>query len=558
MKKCPNCGKITDSKFCPDCGTSLINVNEVDALIIEPENQGSDNGPEESYNEEGIPKEGLFIETNEIIVGDKSIEGDKDSQPEKNMETGIVESIDITEDSATNEFAESVDSTEDLPKTESDEIKEKANVADKRPAFSVTQAVKSKKAVAAIAGVAIAAICIIILVSGSGKRFLTSQVSTESLTTTVIHSLKLARPKEWKNEVYSDSEKFVCLKNEKWKAEELVKYEGDSADDAKIENYFSSYVNDVIEKGELSAKGLKGEYIITDKKITSYSKPVNTYLAVFKADRSIFSFSYSAYASDFDKRQAEMLMSLIDVESYSTSGTYKVSYYQEDFIEGKTKEELEEDIDLLCVYGDGVEETIDKDEWYIKEPDVLKAPSTTIVIVYNGEDLSYNFDVDKVEEKAKPSGFYSDGHISGTLDEIMESYMENHESFANRVGDSLAIGRVDLFKKDNSYGGQLSCSGASNKLTILFSGTDASGNNETQADEVPGKIVALCDDSTQDEDVACICSAFGNLLSTLNPEIDPYDAGEFIWSVLSDGSGTIEGITVRSAVYSGYVMMTVQ
>ena len=160
--------------------------------------------------------------------------------------------------------------------------------------------------------------------------------------------------------------------------------------------------------------------------------------------------------------------------------------------------------------------------------------------------------------KDKTSALYNDGHINGTLDEIMESYTTNYYNFATRVVDSLAIGRVDLVVKENSYGGQLTCSGTNNKLTIMFTGTDSSGDNETQAYEVPGKIVVLCDEASEGGDIACVCVAFGNLLCTLNPDVDQAEAADAVVTALDSGASSIGGITIKAAVYGGYYMMTVQ
>lgn len=35
MKECPNCHKVVNSKFCPDCGTDLSGVREIDDSSIE-------------------------------------------------------------------------------------------------------------------------------------------------------------------------------------------------------------------------------------------------------------------------------------------------------------------------------------------------------------------------------------------------------------------------------------------------------------------------------------------------------------------------------------------
>lgn len=63
MKKCPNCGKVTDSKFCPECGTNLIEVEEIEEKIIE-EIEGEDSTETAEITSDEKP---IFVGADDVV-----------------------------------------------------------------------------------------------------------------------------------------------------------------------------------------------------------------------------------------------------------------------------------------------------------------------------------------------------------------------------------------------------------------------------------------------------------------------------------------------------------
>lgn len=90
MKKCPNCGKITDRKFCSSCGTSLIDVPEIDEQMekdIIEEVQDDEPVINEAVAEDIVVDEGntelkMEMETEQIASSAEEFAGNEDQKEE--------------------------------------------------------------------------------------------------------------------------------------------------------------------------------------------------------------------------------------------------------------------------------------------------------------------------------------------------------------------------------------------------------------------------------------------------------------------------------------------
>lgn len=83
MKKCPNCGNLTDSKFCPDCGFNLSEIEDFeqnDEALVSSAN-------EEDTNSEAAPEPALIVETTETVTDNDMVE---EASAESEIEEGIV------------------------------------------------------------------------------------------------------------------------------------------------------------------------------------------------------------------------------------------------------------------------------------------------------------------------------------------------------------------------------------------------------------------------------------------------------------------------------------
>ena len=78
---------------------------------------------------------------------------------------------------------------------------------------------------------------------------------------------------------------------------------------------------------------------------------------------------------------------------------YSINYYTP--YDGDSTSSIE-GMDLIAVYDNEEEVTIDKSEWYISDPAVLTAPTTDITIRYNNEDLYFTINVNEATSEPEP------------------------------------------------------------------------------------------------------------------------------------------------------------
>ena len=102
---------------------------------------------------------------------------------------------------------------------------------------------------------------------------------------------------------------------------------------------------------------------------------------------------------------------------------------------------------------------------------------------------------------------------------------------------SSARATLNLYKKDNAYGGQMH-SYTDCDFTMVFSSFANDGKTELAANKKPGNIAVMIitNQDEEVEDLMCFVSAFANLLCTLNPDIDQNDAYNAVKNTMTDGT----------------------
>lgn len=101
---------------------------------------------------------------------------------------------------------------------------------------------------------------------------------------------------------------------------------------------------------------------------------------------------------------------------------YSINYYTP--YDGDSTSSIE-GMDLIAVYDNEEEVTIDKSEWYISDPAVLTAPTTDITIRYNNEDLYFTINVNEATPEPEPEpAKLEDMTVRDMMDSI-ESYLDD-------------------------------------------------------------------------------------------------------------------------------------
>lgn len=133
------------------------------------------------------------------------------------------------------------------------------------------------------------------------------------------------------------------------------------------------------------------------------------------------------------------------------------------------------------------------------------------------------------EEKAAAERAAKYGKLDSSLSDIMKVYMDKYSSIHAYSGSTLFGASLNLYYKDNAYGGIMSCSPSKNSVTVMFQGMDESGSSEADVNDIPGSIMTFFyfDGNPEKEDLMCMVTAEGNLLSAIDPSItqeEAYDA----------------------------------
>ena len=200
-----------------------------------------------------------------------------------------------------------------------------------------------------------------------------------------------------------------------------------------------------------------------------------------------------------------------------------------------------------------------ENEYTVDEAVTLKAGETSKVnITANGQ--KYELDIACSDRGA----FYKDGSFNASFDDIMTDYIDNHSKINLYSSSTLVGASLNIYKKNEDYGGQLSCKATNHNAIIVFSSFSSDGNSELPANETPGSIVAMIqsDGKEEVEDLMCFVSVFSNLLCTLDPEIDENEAYNEVKNAVVEGSSdkvhTFKGIKYRYADTSSVYIFKIE
>ena len=247
--------------------------------------------------------------------------------------------------------------------------------------------------------IALFAMLLLLISCGISRSQLDKQISGET-TKTDVKGLEVSYPEEWQANNSDNSVIIEYKDKDEWVAEEEITYIKETDDSADINESFSSFVSGALDSGSINVDGFSGNYIVTNKKVTDKDDEVTSYLAVFKVDRSIFTFSYSTSSKLFDISQAEKLLDLVNIASYKSPSIASYSLKDsEKMVDGMETSELQKSTELVRIYSNGYEETVEKDAWKITNPEKLSAPTTTVTV--SVDDKEIDIDINDIAEVSK-------------------------------------------------------------------------------------------------------------------------------------------------------------
>ena len=193
----------------------------------------------------------------------------------------------------------------------------------------------------------------------------------------------------------------------------------------------------------------------------------------------------------------------------------------------------------------------------VDKPVTLEAGETSTVKIKAG-DKKCELKITCTDRGA----FYKDGKFTASFDDIMTDYIDNHDAI-HLYGTSTSAGaHLNLYKKDEAYGGQMHVDTTGHDYIMVFSSGSADGGDELPANETPGIIMAMiqADGNEEVEDLMCFVAAFSNLLCTLDPSLDSNDAYENVKNALTSDDVEFEykGIKYRCTDTSGLYFFKVE
>lgn len=261
--------------------------------------------------------------------------------------------------------------------------------------------------------VALFAMLLLLISCGVSQSKLDEQINGETAKADV-KGLEVNYPAEWQATDNGNSTSIAFLNKDKWVAEEEITYVKETEEDADINEFFSSFSSDAIDSGSISAEGITGNYIITNKKVTDKDDEVTSYLAAFKLGNSVFNYSYSTSSKLFDKSQAETLLGLINAAAYKSPevSNYSMSYSGE-AVNGMETSKIQESAELKRVYSNGYEEAVEKGAWEISKPKKLTAPTTTLTVAVDGKEVEMEISDIGYKHYSDSPGLIDFGNFSG-------------------------------------------------------------------------------------------------------------------------------------------------
>ena len=392
-----------------------------------------------------------------------------------------------------------------------------------------------------IAGIVAAAAAIVLFFVA--KALLTPNLANFSPTKSAkLNSMSYMIPEESKLEDSSDEYALYSLnKNNKVVGVIEVRYKGDTDLDG-------------------SAKAATGE--MTSKNVAKKLIPDATGMSdTVKADNSEFEVAVYCNAEKV-KGQSELLKAM--TESFDTSGYknprtsegVKTSYTGDTSAGVQIKKGavgLRVVESYKTVKGNGTKDL----DYSIDKVVTLQAGETSkVVITVNGKEFELNVTC------SDRGAFYKDGKFNASFDDIMTDYIENHDAI-HLWSSSLSAGaHLNIYKKNDDYGGQLNCDTTKRKSIMVFSSAANNGNDFLPADKVPEDIMVMIqsDGKEETEDVMCYLAVFSNLLNTLDPSIDEGDAYNEVKDAFVDDIQTVrtfKGIKYQLVATSGLYMFKV-
>lgn len=300
MKKCPNCGKITDRKFCSSCGTSLIEVPEIDEQVEQ-------DFIKEVQEEKATTEESAIenIEVSEENAGLK-VEGETEQVPSSG------------EDATSNEVQKEEDAASKLEIVAS-VVNEKNS---KQPASG-----KKKILIAAIAAVAVIVVAVVGISASNAAKAKAAQEAYDNAVLTMRANSGMMHLDVTGINLYEDKidnmEELINLTNSVWhdsiyetQEDDTYKYiKGTSGFDEALNNLYmdsavTDFNNQLSDHLELAKSGTTRELSTVPD---SLSDAKAAYIKVFTAYQALVSWcewpngSYSTYMEQSQEKYDEFM-----------------------------------------------------------------------------------------------------------------------------------------------------------------------------------------------------------------------------------------------------------
>ena len=300
MKKCPNCGKITDRKFCSSCGTSLIEVPEIDEQI--------EKAIVEKVQEDKAVAEDQVVKNIEVSEGDAELkmDGEAEQVPSSDEDTP---SNEVKKDEGTANKIEIVASAGDEKKS-------------KQPASG-----KKKILIAVIAAVAVIVVAVVgISASNAAKAKAAQEAYDNAVLTMRLHTGMMKLDVTGLN-IYEDKidnmEELINLTNSVWhdsiyeaQEDDTYKYiKGTSGFDEALNNLYADsavidFNNQLSDHMDLIKSGTTRDLSTVPD---SLSDAKTAYVKVFTAYQALVSWcewpngSYSTYMEQSQAKYDEFM-----------------------------------------------------------------------------------------------------------------------------------------------------------------------------------------------------------------------------------------------------------
>ena len=395
MKKCPNCGRESDSKYCPDCGSEM----------------------------------------QEIILDEKGeLKNHKDNYCEINLEEQLKQAEETKQniDDKVNKFALKVKSYKESSQGKIGNGINKFKSFIKKPFIKLKEMSLIKKVLFSLVLIAII-VGIVVAYIISSIVTLADNFDIKNGTNQTLQYLDFKTPKDWVEEKRTEDLMTFYKEEGNVIGGMTIKYLGDENLDITKTDIFSNMEKDIWAKDDFEIIEEKNDKILgADKSIELVMEPIDNSLlasyhsAVVVVDKSKFYIEIFQEKYSIDTSISQQIIDEIDFENYKTVSLSEiVAEYKGETTEGTVINE-ESDIIVTAKYDNDTSEAVVG--WTLKPESIkLKADQTsTITVEYGGKKCELKIQCSTISEKKYKSMCknYSYDSIARYPDDYMDKYIK--------------------------------------------------------------------------------------------------------------------------------------